>query len=141
MGRILYDSSVVNHGDSVNVETACKKAYERRTQEYLAIYGTDYKDRLTFKNDMDYYGISVEWDEYSTGFSHNVLNDHYGEKNDNLNQDDTVIIKNKVYENVYKASEKHGDLSRRNYYYSFLNGFVFIHDKEIQKKWYLLEAY
>ena len=138
LGRILYDSSVVNHGDSVNVETACKKAYERRTQEYVAIYGTDYKDRLTFKNESDFDGLIVRWDEHSNGPPHFSLSQHYGEQNQiSLSDTDTAIVKGIQYQDVYKSFKNNS----YNYIYNIKYGFVFIHDTKISKKWSLLEAY
>lgn len=107
--RIKYDTvSTHNFGSNNKDETGCVSAYHARHERHLAIYGEDYKDRLTFENCQVGSEILAKWLEDSTRITHHGFNEYYGYHNTKL-PDDTVTKTRHVYENV--ISGEHGTFS------------------------------
>jgi hypothetical protein len=139
--RIKYDSIVMNSGDEYSVETNCRIPYDKRWNFYTTVFKNSKEDEiLKFTHDSDRKRISVRWSQDSTRVIHDFLDGIYGYKNQKRPSDGVTLLNDLKYENVYCNEITGAGLQKYEQCYHFDFGFIYFYDKQIEKKWYLLDS-
>jgi hypothetical protein len=139
--RTSVDSSVVKVGLGRDPHSGCYVGYDEIYKTYHIKYGErDNPDRLTMYAESTGGSLDFIWNENEIGFLFHSFNGFLGNQNDELNHDTVNFFGRDFYPTA--CGEQLRSFTDTVYgCYNYPLGIIFLHDYQMEKKWYLLEAH